>query len=550
MRYPRFLAVLLFVLTLPSFAAGPLTKWFRIDDSAAPDAPVGSVISNGLKIDSSGNIYVSMAGGTPAITNSFGFPLDSSGNLLVDCAAGCSSTVYPGAGIANSTGSAWGTSYTTSGSGTVVALATSPVFVTPALGTPASGVATNLTGLPLNGVVSPTSAPATVADGNYPITFSSAQTSNTQSAIAFTEATAATGGSGNNELAVSTAANSTSTVLNLTQGAISSVFPTALLNLSQGANTGATNVPIFNSATTFNNSSLVGNPLVQNVTCTAAAAASNLFNFQLGGVSAISFGYPTANCGGSPTLTLAASGILVAPSQVKTSTFSGNGAANNVVVTGGLVGSSNNATEGSLTAQGSDNSNTGGSAAGGSLTLRGGNLTGAATNLPGADVIVAGGLGTGNSTSAHVKLEVPTFSATTGTTAQTLTTSYVVHKKLGSTSSATPTTMFNIPVAVNQTIGVMVIVHVETTQATPHNCSTTESFTASVQNTGGTVTSQATAGTIGTICDTGTLTLAVAFSAATPSVFSVTPSWVTIAPSAVIITVEIHNLSQQDIALL
>jgi hypothetical protein len=46
---------------------------------------------------------------------------------------------YPGAGIANSTGSAWGTSYTTSGSGTVVALATSPTFVTPVLGTPTSG---------------------------------------------------------------------------------------------------------------------------------------------------------------------------------------------------------------------------------------------------------------------------------------------------------------------------------------------------------------------------------------------------------------------------
>ncbi len=47
--------------------------------------------------------------------------------------------VYPGAGIPNSTGSAWGTSYTTSGSGSVLALATSPVFVTPTLGTPVSG---------------------------------------------------------------------------------------------------------------------------------------------------------------------------------------------------------------------------------------------------------------------------------------------------------------------------------------------------------------------------------------------------------------------------
>ena len=47
--------------------------------------------------------------------------------------------VYPGAGIPNSTGTAWGTSYTTSGSGSVIALATSPVFVTPTLGTPISG---------------------------------------------------------------------------------------------------------------------------------------------------------------------------------------------------------------------------------------------------------------------------------------------------------------------------------------------------------------------------------------------------------------------------
>jgi hypothetical protein len=49
------------------------------------------------------------------------------------------SFAYPGAGIANSTGSAWGTSYTTTGSGTVVALATSPSFTTPVLGTPSSG---------------------------------------------------------------------------------------------------------------------------------------------------------------------------------------------------------------------------------------------------------------------------------------------------------------------------------------------------------------------------------------------------------------------------
>jgi hypothetical protein len=40
---------------------------------------------------------------------------------------------YPGAGIANSTGSAWGTSYTTSGSGTVVALNNTPTLTNPTI---------------------------------------------------------------------------------------------------------------------------------------------------------------------------------------------------------------------------------------------------------------------------------------------------------------------------------------------------------------------------------------------------------------------------------
>ena len=54
--------------------------------------------------------------------------------------------VYPGSGIPNSTGTAWGTSYSTTGTGTVVALATSPSFTTPLLGTPTSGVLTTCTG--------------------------------------------------------------------------------------------------------------------------------------------------------------------------------------------------------------------------------------------------------------------------------------------------------------------------------------------------------------------------------------------------------------------
>jgi len=61
----------------------------------------------------------------------------TTGNVLTSngttWTSAATSQVYPGAGIANSTGSAWGTSYTTSGSGTVVALATSPTLTTPVI---------------------------------------------------------------------------------------------------------------------------------------------------------------------------------------------------------------------------------------------------------------------------------------------------------------------------------------------------------------------------------------------------------------------------------
>lgn len=47
--------------------------------------------------------------------------------------ANASPMTYPGAGIPNSTGSAWGTSYTTTGSGTVVALATGATLSSPVI---------------------------------------------------------------------------------------------------------------------------------------------------------------------------------------------------------------------------------------------------------------------------------------------------------------------------------------------------------------------------------------------------------------------------------
>ena len=68
--------------------------------------------------------------------------------------------VYPGIGIANSTGSAWGTSYSTSGSGSVIALATSPTLTTPDIGV---ATATSINKVAITAPA--TGATLTIADG-------------------------------------------------------------------------------------------------------------------------------------------------------------------------------------------------------------------------------------------------------------------------------------------------------------------------------------------------------------------------------------------------
>ena len=74
---------------------------------------------------------VNLVGPNTASTTSFTLPAadGTSGQFLSTNGSGTlsfASQVYPGAGIPNSTGTAWGTSYTTTGSGTVIALATTP----------------------------------------------------------------------------------------------------------------------------------------------------------------------------------------------------------------------------------------------------------------------------------------------------------------------------------------------------------------------------------------------------------------------------------------
>jgi len=137
------------------FNASSATQWYSSYNLMTPSS-TGSVSSfsagsTGLTPNtaSTGNIVLAGTlgignGGTNATTANAAFnnlvpsQTSNSGKYLTTDGtntswASVASQVYPGSGIANSTGSAWGTSYSTTGSGTVVALATSPSLTTPAL---------------------------------------------------------------------------------------------------------------------------------------------------------------------------------------------------------------------------------------------------------------------------------------------------------------------------------------------------------------------------------------------------------------------------------
>ena len=155
---------------IASYAIGDIlyadttTSLAKLADVAVGNALISGGVSSapswgkiGLTTHVSGTLPVS-SGGTGATTLTANNVLlgngtsavqvvapGTSGNLLTSngttwvSSPAPSGMVYPGTGIPNSTGSAWGTSYSTTGSGTVVALATSPTLVTPILGTPQSG---------------------------------------------------------------------------------------------------------------------------------------------------------------------------------------------------------------------------------------------------------------------------------------------------------------------------------------------------------------------------------------------------------------------------
>jgi hypothetical protein len=110
-----------------SFQPSTSTLTASIFSGAATNIYGGA--TNQISVQSAANTTTFIIAPTTAST-----VLSWSGSAFTWVGIGGSTMVYPSAGIPNSTGSAWTTSYSTTGTGTVVALATSPVFVTPTLG--------------------------------------------------------------------------------------------------------------------------------------------------------------------------------------------------------------------------------------------------------------------------------------------------------------------------------------------------------------------------------------------------------------------------------
>jgi hypothetical protein len=120
--------------TLTGYVKGSGTSAFTAS-STVPTTDLSGTITNAQLANSTisgvalgGNLFNLTAGTN--VTFSSGTTYNGSTAITINAS---STMVYPGAGIPNSTGSAWGTSYSTSGTGTVVPLATGATISSPTI---------------------------------------------------------------------------------------------------------------------------------------------------------------------------------------------------------------------------------------------------------------------------------------------------------------------------------------------------------------------------------------------------------------------------------
>jgi trimeric autotransporter adhesin len=121
----------------PITTSGTLALTVAGTSGGIPYFSTSSAWASSAALTQYGIVYGGGAGATPVATAA-----GTTGQVLTATTgsaptwASAAAQVYPGAGIANSTGTAWGTSYTTSGTGTVAVLATTPTITTPVLTNP------------------------------------------------------------------------------------------------------------------------------------------------------------------------------------------------------------------------------------------------------------------------------------------------------------------------------------------------------------------------------------------------------------------------------
>ena len=288
-------------------------------------------------------------GTNPALsgTTNFGTSgqvLTSQGSAATPTWTSPSPMVYPGAGIPNSTGTAWGTSYSTTGSGTVVALATSPTFVTPVLGTPSSGTLTSCTGLPvatgISGLGTGVATALAVAVGSAGAFVTNGGALGTPSSGVATNLTGtASGLSIGGNAATATSATSATTATNATNTAItddtttaSAVYPTWVTTTSgnQAQKTSSTKLSFVPStgtltATTFSGA-LSGN-------ATTATTASSVTNALTAGTGLTA----TATYNGSAAITFNATGTTINSQTTGYTIVAGDAGKTISITTGGVT---------------------------------------------------------------------------------------------------------------------------------------------------------------------------------------------------------------------